>query len=121
MEKVYNIYAGINGAGKSTLYQTVFFDPNMKRINPDEIVQQIGDWRNESDQMKAGKLAVKEIRDCISTGTSFNQETTLCGKSSITTIKRAKEAGYQVKMHYVGVNSAEIAKERVKERVFNLS
>lgn len=118
MEKVYNIYAGINGAGKSTLYQTAFFDPNMKRINPDEIVQRIGDWRNELDQMKAGKIAVKEIRDCISKGISFNQETTLCGKSSIATIWKAKEVGYKINMHYVGVNSAEIAKERVKERVF---
>lgn len=118
MEKVYNIYAGINGAGKSTLYQTAFFEPNMKRINPDEIVQRIGDWRNELDQMKAGKIAVKEIRDCISKGISFNQETTLCGKSSIATIWKAKEAGYQINMHYVGVNSVEIAKERVKERVF---
>lgn len=118
MEKVYNIYAGINGAGKSTLYQTAFFDPNMKRINPDEIVQSIGDWRNELDQIKAGKIAVKEIRDCISKGISFNQETTLCGKSSISTIRKAKEVGYQINMHYVGVNSVEIAKERVKERVF---
>lgn len=118
MKKEYNIYAGINGAGKSTLYQNNFYDPNMKRINPDEIVQQIGDWRNESDQIKAGKIAVKEIRDCINKGISFNQETTLSGKSSITTIQKAKEAGFQVNMHYVGLDSAYIAKRRVKERVF---
>lgn len=118
MEKVYNIYAGINGAGKSTLYQTAFYDANMKRINPDEIVQQFGDWKNESDQITAGKIAVKEIRESIKNGISFNQETTLCGKSSIATIQKAKKEGYSINMHYVGVDSVEIAKERVKQRVF---
>ena len=33
-------------------------------------------------------------------GISFNQETTLCGKSIIKNIQKAKEYGYYIEMHY---------------------
>ena len=48
---------------------------------------------------------------------SFNQETTLCGKSIIKNITEAKSLGYFIELHYVGVDSVEIAKARVKHRV----
>lgn len=54
---------------------------------------------------------------CFDNGLSFNQETTLCGNSIIHNIKKAKELEYTIQMHYVGVQSAEIAKERVHQRV----
>lgn len=37
----------------------------MKRVNTDEIVRSFGNWRNTSDVMKAGKIAVKEIEDAF--------------------------------------------------------
>ncbi len=54
--KKYVIIAGVNGVGKSTLYQT---DDNLKglsRVNVDEIVREIGDWRNTGDVFTAGKI-----------------------------------------------------------------
>ena len=36
-------------------------------------------------------------------GISFNQETTLCGKSIIRNIKTAKAKGFQIVMNYIGV------------------
>ncbi len=65
----------------------------------------------------AGKIAVRKLNDFLLQDVSFNQETTLCGKSIIHTINRAKKLGYQIELYYVGVNSVEIAKERVKQRV----
>ena len=59
--KKYILIAGVNGAGKSTLYQTLQSLQNMPRINSDEIVRQLGDWRNPVDVMIAGKIAVKRI------------------------------------------------------------
>ena len=35
----------------------------MPRVNTDEILQDFGDWRNISDVMKAGKIAVKKIAE----------------------------------------------------------
>lgn len=118
MDKTYTIFAGVNGAGKSTLYQLHSLDKNQPRVNTDEIVQKIGDWKNVRDQIKAGKIAVKNIKDYITQGISFNQETTLTGKSIINNIAKAKENGYQVILHYIGLESAELAKKRVKQRVF---
>lgn len=115
--KKYVIIAGVNGAGKSTLYQTNETLKEIQRVNVDEIVREIGDWKNINDVFTAGKIAVKKISNYLEDGTSFNQETTLCGKSIIKNILRAKSLGYFIELHYVGVDSAEIAKERVRYRV----
>ena len=94
--KKYTIVAGVNGAGKSTLYQLNPRLINEHRVNADEILKEMGlDWRNFSDVMIAGKEAVKRLAAFIDDGTSFNQETTLCGKAVIKTIKEAKEKGYK--------------------------
>ncbi len=115
--KKYIIFAGVNGAGKSTLFQTNPLLADMPRINMDEIVREFGNWRNAQDVLKAGKIAVKKWKDFIDQGVSFNQETTLCGKSIVRNIQQAKSAGYKIELYYVGVASVEIAKERVRKRV----
>lgn len=115
--KRYVIIAGVNGAGKSTLYQINDNLKNMPRVNVDEIVREIGDWKNKSDIFRAGKIAVSKILAYFDKGVTFNQETTLCGKTIIKNIRRAKELGYFVELHYVGVDSVKIAKDRVKYRV----
>lgn len=115
--KKYILIAGVNGAGKSTLYQTIDSLKNVKRINTDEIVRGFGDWRNGKDVVKAGKIAVNLINEYFEKGISFNQETTLCGSSIIRNINKAKESGYEIELHYVGVDSVEIAKARIAHRV----
>ena len=116
--KKYTIVAGVNGAGKSTLYR---LDPDLQstnRVNADEILKRNnGDWRNTSDVFTAGKQAVKLLNTYIEEGVSFNQETTLCGNSIIKNIQNACEKGYVIEMHYIGVNSVDIAKARGAKRV----
>lgn len=117
---IYTIFAGVNGAGKSTLYSTLIQENHDfgVRVNSDEIViSNGGDWRNKSDQAKAMKMAVKLIRDCMNRGVSFNQETTLTGKSMINNILKAKRLGYKIIMNYVGLSSPELAIQRVAHRV----
>lgn len=117
LSKKYILIAGVNGAGKSTLYQTIDSLKDMPRVNIDEIVRENGDWRNMADVMRAGKIAVQKIQQYFEQGISFNQETTLCGNSIIRNIEKAKKLGYQIELHYVGVSSVEIAKERIAYRV----
>ena len=120
MKKVLYIFAGVNGAGKSTLYNSENLDNNIKystRINTDEIVRKIGDWKNNSDQIKAAKMAINIRNDCLKHGRSFNEETTLTGKTILKTIDKAKELGYELQLFYVGVTSPELAKERIRNRV----
>lgn len=113
------IFAGINGAGKSTLY----YDELLKdkyfgtRINTDEFVSSFGSWKNPNDQFKAAKIALKVRQNCIQIGANFNQETTLCGKSILNLFKELKDKNYKIELYYVGVNTPQIAKERVRARV----
>ena len=120
MKKIFYLFAGVNGAGKSTLYNLAMINQNIKntiRINTDEIVREIGDWKNNSDQLKAAKMAINLRNECFLRGKSLNEETTLTGKTILKTIDRVKELGYELQLFYVGVNSPEIAKERIKNRV----
>lgn len=117
---IYTIFAGVNGAGKSTLYSTLLQENHDfgVRINSDEIViSNGGDWRDQSDQAKAMKMAVKLIKDCMNKAVSFNQETTLTGRSMINNILKAKKLGYKIIMNYVGLGSPELAIQRVAYRV----
>lgn len=116
--KKYTIVAGVNGAGKTTLYK---MDPDLQsefRVNADEILVAFGgDWRVSSDIIKAGKKAVEKLNDYIDNGISFNQETTLCGNSIIRNITKARENGYKIEMHYIGLSDVNLAKKRVAKRV----
>lgn len=117
--KRYILIAGANGTGKSTLYQTLTSLTSMERVNTDEIVRDFGNWKNPADVMRAGKMAISLIEDYFQEGISFNQETTLCGKSIFNHIQKARELGYYIELHYVGVESVDIAKERIAYRVLH--
>lgn len=119
---VYLVFAGVNGAGKSTFYhadfwQTGILNRSLPRINSDEIlVEQGGDPSSRSDQLLAGREALRRLDDYLEQRLSFNQETTLTGRTCIRTIERAQEAGYRIVMYYVGVSSADMALMRIAHR-----
>ncbi|WP_165045754.1 zeta toxin family protein [Adlercreutzia sp. ZJ138] len=119
----YIVFAGVNGAGKSTLYRSGLWrsadiPEKMARVNPDEIVRELGgSWRNTSDQLRAGRVALKRIDELFEKRTSFTHETTLAGRSSVQRIKHAHDLGYRVFLYYVGVESPHIALRRIAHRV----
>ena len=117
--KRYVLLAGVNGAGKSTLFSLIPSLAEIEKINLDETVREIGDWQNPHDVIKAGRIVVSRIKQYLDTGTSFSQETTLCGKSILEVVKKAKTLGYYIEMHYVGLDNADIAKLRIKNRVMH--
>ena len=113
------IFAGVNGAGKTTLY----FLAQEKgiilgyRINVDEIAQSIGDYRDRQTQVRASRIAIKMRKVHMDDKLNFNQETTLCGKSILNLFDELKENNYKINLHFVGLDSPQTAKERVKIRV----
>lgn len=117
------VFAGVNGAGKSTFYQSGLWrecdtDSRMSRINPDEMIVAAGkDWSSPTDQLWAGKQAVGQVRDNFAHMRSFNQETTLAGKSAVVRIRKAYSLGYRVRLFYIGVDSPEVALARICHRV----
>ena len=116
--KTFTIFAGVNGAGKSTLFATDTAADLGVLLNTDEIVKGKGwDWKEPRAQIEAGKELLKLQKECLDKEVSFNQETTLSGISIIKCIEAAKAKGYKIHLRYVGVNSPEIAKERVAKRI----
>ncbi|EPY2276338.1 ATPase [Clostridium sporogenes] len=101
------------------MYQSIYYNENKdeKRINTDEMVARIGSWKDNNLQIKCAREAVELIKQYILEQISFNQETTLSGKSIINNIKFAKEKGFYIIMNYIGVEDPEVAEERVKIRV----
>ena len=59
--KKYVIIAGVNGAGKSIFYSLVPKFTEYKKINLDDVVREIGDWKNTADVIKAGGHGINEI------------------------------------------------------------
>lgn len=116
-KKKYVFIAGVNGTGKSTLYSMIPDFKKMVRINVDEIARELGDWRDTTISLEAGKMAIKLREECLNNGENINQETTLGGHDAIRTAKRADQLGYEVIMYYVGVDSIEICKQRIRNRV----
>ena len=57
------------------------------------------------------------IHQSLTDGESLVQETTLCGRTILKNIQRAKEGGYKIVIHFIGIDSVDLAKERIKRRV----
>jgi predicted ABC-type ATPase len=106
----YTIFAGVNGAGKTSIYESIYYERNKneKRINTDEMVARVGSWKDNNLQIKCAREAVKLINHYIKNNISFNQETTLSGKSIITNMKKAKQEGFYIVMNYIGVEKPDM-------------
>ena len=116
--KSFSLFAGVNGVGKTTLFNAINGDMKKSvRINSDEIVREIGKWNSEIDQVKAAKIAIGLRNECMEKGNSFNEETTLTGKTILKLIDKVREKNYKLHLFYVGVGSPDISKERIKKRV----
>lgn len=81
MTKKIIIIAGPNGAGKTTFARS--FLPQEAQcprfINADLIAAGLSPFAPEAAALKAGRLMLAEIDDCVRKGESFAFETTLAG------------------------------------------
>ncbi len=86
----YTLFAGVNSARKTSICKSLYYEKikEEKRINTDEMVTRIGSWKDSDLQIKCAREAIKLINNYIEKGISFNQETTLSGKSIIKNIKK---------------------------------
>jgi predicted ABC-type ATPase len=113
------IIAGPNGAGKTTFARD--FLPaeaqTLRFINADLIAAGLAPFNPESASIKAGRLMLEEIDECVASGQSFAFETTLSGKGYLRKITLWQQLGYQVKLWFLSLPSEDIAISRVAERV----
>ncbi|MDD2747817.1 MAG: zeta toxin family protein [Acidithiobacillus sp.] len=118
MKKVI-IIAGPNGAGKTTFARAFLpAEADCPRfINADLIAAGLSPFAPEVAAIKAGRLMLDEMTECVSRGDSFAFETTLAGLSYLHRIREWRALGYHVSLFFLGLPSAELAIFRVAERV----
>jgi predicted ABC-type ATPase len=111
------IIAGHNGAGKTTLYYNRI-RPLIEApyVNADEI--QTFELKDEdlSASYAAAEIAEKRRAELIASHTSFVSETVFSHESKMHLLDDARNAGFTIVMIHVGVNTPELAIERVQHR-----
>jgi predicted ABC-type ATPase len=113
------IIAGPNGAGKTTFARD--FLPSeaqtLRFINADLIAAGLAPFNPDTAAIKAVRLMLEEIDECVLAGESFAFETTLSGLSYLRKIKQWRHLGYEVKLWFLSLPSADMAASRVAVRV----
>ncbi len=110
------VFAGPNGAGKTTLFNDVLRG-DIPYVNADEIAQELDPASGGMDALRAGRLAVRRRNEMIACRQSLSIETTLSGSSALTFMGRAREAGFHISLAYVGIDTPELSRARIDERV----
>ena len=119
MSKQLYIIAGCNGAGKTTASFTIL--PEVLHckefINADEIAKGLSPFQPESVAMQAGRIMIARMDELLQKGETFAFETTLATKSYKQKIEWAQANGYEVTLLFFWLDSPNMAKKRVAQRV----
>ncbi|MDP3652904.1 MAG: zeta toxin family protein [Rhodoferax sp.] len=113
------IIAGPNGAGKTTFARE--FLPTdeacLQFVNADLIAAGLSPFAPETAAIQAGRLMLSQIADHLAHGRSFALETTLSGLGYARQIPQWRAGGYAVALHFLALPNADVAIERVAQRV----
>lgn len=115
------IIAGPNGSGKTSVTGKILEHQWIEKcvyINPDNIAQdEFGDWNSPEAVQKAAKRAAELREENLLKREGIVFETVLSSIDKIFYIKRAKEAGYFIRLFYVGTDHPSINASRIAHRV----
>lgn len=106
------VVAGPNGCGKSTLTRTTRFR-GVEAIDPDAIARGF----SAGSRGEAAREAVLRRRDALAASRTHLVETTLAGAGALRHMRAARTNGFRVVLHYISVDSADLALDRVRTRV----
>lgn len=114
----YTVIAGPNGSGKSTLIEWLLREHADigTFINPDVFAKSIHSATGSAD-IAAGRVALRLTAEKIANRESFSRESTMAGLEIMRSMKRARNAGFNINVIYVAVPDVETAIERVRLRV----
>lgn len=117
------VIAGPNGSGKTTFTRELLghhWSEDCFFINPDEIANnEFGDWNSEEAIRKAMDRAALYRHSCLAEKRNMVLETVLSTDEKIDFIREAKDAGFFVRIFFVGTDNPKINAERIAIRVMN--
>lgn len=115
------VIAGPNGSGKTTITSEVLASEWLEDaiyINPDIVAQEkFGDW-NLPEAVRESAIFCEQWREkCLANGESLIFETVMSAPDKIDFIRRAKQAGYFVRIFFISTANPTINASRIARRV----
>lgn len=115
------VVAGPNGAGKTSITEQLLRHEWMsgcEYVNADNIARDCyGDWNSPDAVRRAAVQAAALRENCLREGRSLAFETVLSMPDKIDFIRRAAQAGFFVRLFFVGTDDPTINAKRVALRV----
>lgn len=112
------VIAGPNGAGKSTLYDLVIGPRSiLPFVNADVIQKDLLRDKDPKASYEAARIAETQRQALLGAKASFIMESVFSHVSKLELIRQAKQAGYRLIVHHVGVSDANFSVDRVARRV----
>ena len=114
------VVAGPNGSGKTSVTEQGLrheWFRDCLYINPDNIARdRFGDWNSPEAVLNAARLAESMREDALADGASVAFETVLSTEGKLDYLQRAKNAGYFIRLFFVGTESPAINAARITQR-----
>lgn len=115
------VIAGPNGSGKTTITSEVIESEWMEDavyINPDNVaLERFGDWNSSDAVLEAARYCEQWREDCLRKGESLIFETVMSAPDKLDFIRRAKAAGYFVRVFFISTENPSINASRIARRV----
>jgi len=113
------VIAGPNGAGKSTAAPLLLREALAvgEFVNADTLAAGLSAFASEQVAFAAGRVALRRLRELAAARRDFAFETTLASRSFAPWLKQLRKSGYRFEVVYLWLPHAELAVERVAERV----
>lgn len=115
------VIAGPNGSGKTTITSRILKHEWLEGaiyINPDIVAQEkFGNWNSQEAVLKSIKYCESLREDCLQKKQSLIFETVLSADNKIDYIKRAKEAGFFIRLFFVSTEHPSVNASRIARRV----
>lgn len=103
------IIAGPNGSGKTTITSQILHHEwleNSVYINPDQVAQErFGDWNSAEAVRQAAEYCAGWRERCLSDKQSMIFETVFSADDKIDFLRRAKQAGFFIRLFFVCTES----------------
>jgi predicted ABC-type ATPase len=121
LKPVLLVVAGPNGSGKTTVtvrLREERWSEETEYLNPDDVARdQFGDWNSPAAVAKAAVWVTDRREKLLAQGAGIAFETVFSTPEKLEYLRRAKAAGYFVRLFFVGTRDPRINASRVAGRM----
>ncbi len=115
------VIAGPNGAGKTTVTVRLRADhwsEGVEYLNPDDVARdRFGDWNAPEAVLHAARWSEARREELLAQRAGIAFETVFSAPDKVDFIHRARQAGYFVRVFFIGTSDPRINAARVADRV----